>query len=223
MGFSRDEVSALLVRCHRRCCICHRFCGVKIETDHIVPKEGDGSDDIDNAIPVCFECHAEIHSYNDKHPRGRKFQPEELRAHKAQWLKICAENPETLVAAIRNADVGPLQALVDELEFNASVAAKGDFDRQGCKFHEQQLLRAIHEGSISMLKDSIKKPLLEAYREMGAANSALDGKFSLGTAEASNAAQRRIAWASQKIDTAKNELLNFLSGEGSEFEGIGWK
>lgn len=118
-----------------------------------------------------------------------------------------------LITAIRDADVGPLQALVDELEFNASVAAEGDFNRQGCKFHEQQFLRAIHEGSISMLKDSIKKPLLEAYREMGAANSALDGKFSLGTSEASNAAQHRIAWASQKIDSAKKELLNFFAGE----------
>jgi hypothetical protein len=31
---------------------------------------------------VCFECHPEIHSYNDKHPRGRKFLPEELQLHK---------------------------------------------------------------------------------------------------------------------------------------------
>src|SRR5580658_10014090 len=124
MPFSRDEVSELLVRCHRRCCVCHRFCGVKIETDHIVPTDEGGSNEIDNAIPVCFECHAEIHSYNDKHPRGRKFQPEELRLQKEQWLKICAERPEMLVGAIRDADVGPLQALIDELEFNSIVAAE---------------------------------------------------------------------------------------------------
>src|SRR5258708_29629332 len=136
MPFSRDAVSILLSQCHRRCCICHRFCGVKIETDHIIPIESDGSDDIGNAIPVCFECHAEIHSYNDKHPRGRKFLPEELRYHKEQWLKICKEHPEALVTSIRNADVGPLQALIDELEFNATVAAEGDFNKQGCKFHE---------------------------------------------------------------------------------------
>jgi hypothetical protein len=82
MAFSRDEVSVLLAQCHRRCCVCHRFCGVKIETDHIVPAEDDGGDGIENAIPVCFECHPEIHSYNDKHPRGRKFLPEELQLHK---------------------------------------------------------------------------------------------------------------------------------------------
>jgi hypothetical protein len=213
MPFSRDEVSELLVRCHRRCCVCHRFCGVKIETDHIVPTDEGGSNEIDNAIPVCFECHAEIHSYNDKHPRGRKFQPEELRLQKEQWLKICAERPEMLVGAIRDADVGPLQALIDELEFNSIVAAEGDFNKQGCKFHELQFLRAIHEGSISLLRDEIKKPLLEAYREMGAANTALDGKFARGTAEASNDAQFRIANASGKIQVARTELLKFLTSD----------
>ena len=74
------------------------------------------------------------------------------------------------------------------------------------------LLRAIHEGSISLLKDAIKKPLLEAYREMGAANTALDGKFARGTPEASNDAQFRIAYASPKIQAAREELLKFLTG-----------
>ncbi len=77
--FSQPDVDDLLVRCHRRCCVCHRYCGVKIEMDHIVPSAADGPSDVANAIPVCFECHAEIHSYNDQHPRGRKFRPDELR------------------------------------------------------------------------------------------------------------------------------------------------
>ncbi|MGA3263948.1 MAG: HNH endonuclease signature motif containing protein [Terracidiphilus sp.] len=217
MDFPKAKVIELLAQCHRRCCICHRFCGVKIETDHIVPIESGGKDDIENAIPVCFECHAEIHSYNDKHPRGRKFQPDELRLHREQWLKICDERPEVLVGAIRNADVGPLQALIDELDFNATVAAEGDFHRQGCKFHEQQFLRAIHEGSISLLRDSIKAPLCEAYRAMGSANAAIDGKYFQGSPESSNAAQRLICEASPKIKAAKDELLKFLSNEtGSE-------
>jgi hypothetical protein len=55
--------------------------------------------------------------------------------------------------------------------------------------------------------------LLEAYRDMGAANSALEGKFSLGTPEASNAAQKRIANASRGIAAARDELLKFLSSD----------
>ncbi len=89
MPFPADAVSKLLADCHRRCCICHRFCGVKMETDHIVPRADNGPDDIDNAIAVCFECHAEIHLYNDRHPRGREFRPEELRRHRDQWLEVC--------------------------------------------------------------------------------------------------------------------------------------
>ena len=140
MAFNRDEVSVLLVRVHRRCCICHRFCGVKIETDHIVPSGEDGDDDIDNAIPVCFECHAEIHSYNPQHPRGRKFLPEELRAHKDQWLRICNTHPELLIAATQTADVGPLQALIDELEYNGAVGRVGIM---GALFNDEQFRRAI--------------------------------------------------------------------------------
>jgi 5-methylcytosine-specific restriction endonuclease McrA len=75
------------VKARRRCCICQRYCGVKIETDHIVPSDEGGGDEIQNAIPVCFECHAEIHSYNDRHPRGRKFQPNELRGHKERGFR----------------------------------------------------------------------------------------------------------------------------------------
>jgi 5-methylcytosine-specific restriction endonuclease McrA len=37
MGFNAKEVAKLLYDCKRRCCICHRFCGIKIETDHITP------------------------------------------------------------------------------------------------------------------------------------------------------------------------------------------
>jgi 5-methylcytosine-specific restriction endonuclease McrA len=60
MGFPQTEADELLAQCHRRCCICHRFCGIKMELDHIIPREQNGSDTIDNAIPLCFECHAEV-------------------------------------------------------------------------------------------------------------------------------------------------------------------
>jgi hypothetical protein len=52
VAFPQDKVSELLAQCHRRCCICHRFCGVKMEPDHIVRQADSGNDDIDHAIPV---------------------------------------------------------------------------------------------------------------------------------------------------------------------------
>jgi len=129
---------------------------VKIETDHIVPYADGGQDTIDNAIPVCFECHAEIHSYNDKHPRGRKFTADELQGHKQQWLEICATHPEILVQPAWSSDVGPLQALIDELEYNRCVARNESKDDLGSLFLDDQFRRALREGAISTLQDGLK-------------------------------------------------------------------
>jgi hypothetical protein len=191
MAFPRDEVDTFLVSCHRRCCVCHRFCGVKIETDHIVLKADGGSDDLDNAIPVCFECHAEIHSYNDKHPRGRKFRPEELRGHRQQWLEICQTKPEIFVHASRDYDVGPIQALIDELEFNSEVAQHATYDAIGCLFLDDQCRRAITDGAIATLSEDLKKLILEAYRLMGRANEKTRGamaSYGVGSIDARNEA-----------------------------------
>jgi hypothetical protein len=183
----------------------------------MLPTDEGGDDNIENAIPVCFECHAEIHSYNDKHPRGRKFQPDELRLHKEQWLRTCAEHPEALAAAARAADVGPLQALIDELEFNATVAVASRMD-QGCKFLNHQFLRAVQEGSISILQDEIRELLLSAYHAMGAANGRIEAvlaqaRSSGGYRAAFAEAQRLITEAGPKIAAAKQELLKFLSSD----------
>src|SRR5262249_24098476 len=126
MGFKRSEADDLLVTCHRRCCVCHRFCGFKTELHHIEQRSESEDDSLENAIPLCFECHAEVQLYNDKHPRGRKFHPEELRSHKKQWLAICKEQPALAFSSARasNEGVGPLQSLIDEMEYNLAVAAK---------------------------------------------------------------------------------------------------
>lgn len=216
--FPRDKVNELLKACHRRCCICHRFCGVKIEIDHILPAADGGSDTIENAIAVCLECHAEIHSYNDRHPRGRKFRPEELRGHREQWLDICRSRPEIFVTATRNSDVGPLQALIDELEFNGRVAQHLTSDAQGCLFQNEQFQRAIREGAVATLVEELKSAILEAYVRMGSANQLISAAWihprgSNPWAEGVNEAQRRIFEAGPKIEEAKVALLQFLSSE----------
>ena len=171
MAFRSDEAQDLLARRHRRCCICHRFCGVKMELDHIDPKGDGGSDDIENAIPVCFECHAEIHLYNEDHPRGRKFRPAELRRHKEEWLQICREHPEVLVAVHRASDVGPIQALIDELEFNLVIATGWPKDSHGvedyrkphCGFETAQFDRAMAEAMLSLLGQDVKDAIYGVY------------------------------------------------------------
>lgn len=192
-----------------------------METDHIVPEVEGGPNAIDNAIPVCFECHAEIHSYNDQHPRGRKFRPEELRKHKSQWLEICRTRPEVFLNALRNSDVGPLQALIDEMEFNAAVATYPKQDDRGCLFQDEQFRRAIREGTISTLNEDLKKSILEAYVAISRANQWVSAETmhaprSAGWVDAGNAARRHIDDASPKIETAYRELLKLLSTEGTK-------
>lgn len=86
MAFTDIVVREALVRSGRCCCICHRFCGTKIELHHIIPVEQGGDDSAENCIPVCFDCHADIGHYNDKHPRGRKYSFGELREHRDHWF-----------------------------------------------------------------------------------------------------------------------------------------
>jgi hypothetical protein len=218
VAFNRKEVEELLKKCHRRCCICHRFCGVKIETDHIDPKAESDDDSIDNAIPLCFDCHAEIHSYNDKHPRGRKYTPGELRGHRDQWLEICGKRPEAMLAAAWDGDVGPLQALMDELEFNKTIARCSTETKRGGLFENVQFLRAIQEGKVTILKDELKNAILQAYAAVSRANQHIlaevnqDVKMTYqGTAAIK--AREAIVDATPLIDAAYNELARFLCRE----------
>lgn len=216
--FKQEDADKLVVACHRRCCICHRFCGVKMEIDHIIQSPDDGLSDITNGIAVCFECHAEIHSYNDHHPRGRKFHPEELRLHKEQWLTICQSQPEIFNLAPITLGVGPLQSLIDELEFNIAVAQHVSPELQGCLFMDNQFRKAIQDGAIAILKDDLKHSLIEAYRVTGRANQHINGIMhhavnTEGWPEAVQRATKSIQDSSDPLSRAHGALLEFLRSE----------
>lgn len=217
--FPQNAVEDLLVRCHRRCCVCHRFCGFKMEIDHIVPGAEGGADTADNAIPVCFECHAEIHTYNDQHPRGRKFKPSELSRHKEQWLTLCATGAVGTESSEREAGgVGPIQALVDELEFNATLASLPRSGAFGAPFVDDQFRRAIERGAIALLRDELKRLILDAYAKMHQANSLTHG-FGIAAwgsdpwANLLNKSNALIDEAKPKIESARRALLGVLGSE----------
>jgi hypothetical protein len=86
MPFSPEVKRDALVAAQRSCCICHVQCGVEIECHHIVAEAEGGLNDLENCIPLCFNCHAKVQHYNPKHPRGNKFTPEELKQHRDKWV-----------------------------------------------------------------------------------------------------------------------------------------
>lgn len=79
MPFSKGISQEVLIRSKRHCCFCYRFCGKNIELHHIIPKSKGGKDSLENCIPLCFDCHADIGHYNYNHPKGKKVTPEELK------------------------------------------------------------------------------------------------------------------------------------------------
>lgn len=221
-GFNRREVAALLVRCHRRCCICHRFCCTKIETDHIVPAAESADHSIENAIPVCFDCHAEIHAYNPSHPRGRRFTSDELRAHREQWLQICETRPEIFVEAASQVDIGPLQGLLDELDYNLVISRNLDIESLGFQFHDTQMDRAIREGVISVLDDDLRIAISSAYGAVSLANESTrawvnrydhHGPDYTG---ANGKTLKEVQRAIPLIQQARDRLLQFVKSEPDE-------
>jgi len=169
--FDPADIEDLLIRCHRRCCICHRFCGVKIEVDHIEGAETNSSGDVGNAIPLCFECHAEVHHYNPKHPKGRRFTASELRGHRDQWLRLCAERPDIFVHAQAAAEAGSLERLLSELEFNRALSA---IEQLSGQFEVTQFRRAIADGTFSWVEDPLKSNVFAAYQAIVKANATLE-------------------------------------------------
>jgi len=91
MAFFPEVVDELMVRSNRCCCLCHSYVGLHIEIHHIVPKAQGGTDDLDNGIPLCFECHAKVEAYNRDHPRGRKYQPAQLKRYRDGWFDMLSD------------------------------------------------------------------------------------------------------------------------------------
>jgi hypothetical protein len=83
--FKEEDKIKCLLWCDRHCCLCRKNCGLDIEIAHIDRSLiGEEVNDIDNAIPLCYECHAKTGHYNSEEPRGNKYKPKELKARREQ-------------------------------------------------------------------------------------------------------------------------------------------
>lgn len=87
MAFGKEVKDKALIATARHCCICHRFVGLKIECHHIVHHSEGGNDNFENCIPLCFDCHGDMRSYDSKHPKGTKYSREELIGHRDEWYR----------------------------------------------------------------------------------------------------------------------------------------
>jgi hypothetical protein len=67
-------------RSHFQCCVCKE---PFVEVHHITPQASGGSDDLDNAAPLCASCHDRFGGNPDK----RK----QIREMRDLWWEVCAE------------------------------------------------------------------------------------------------------------------------------------
>lgn len=118
MSFSKEISEMALLLSGRCCCICHKFCGNKIELHHIVPVSEGGQDNFENCIPLCLDCHAEVCSYNDKHPKGKKYSVTELKKHRDAWYAN--------VKLLNSSEVIPSSTINQTVSGKNNVVAGGD-------------------------------------------------------------------------------------------------
>lgn len=76
MSISEDISAEVLAKAARHCCICRQFLPLYIQVHHIIERSKGGTDDFDNLIPVCIQCHASIHTTPYM---TRKFTAKELK------------------------------------------------------------------------------------------------------------------------------------------------
>lgn len=132
MTFPEKVRIEALHACGRFCTLCRKYCGTKMELHHIEFRSDGGANTFDNCIPLCFDCHGDMKSYDAKHPKGSKFSPEELRLHRKTWYDLIAGGWTPPKAPESSADVERkrlrvlLQGrLLDDCAKLQSVALKG--------------------------------------------------------------------------------------------------
>lgn len=103
MAFSKRTIDELLARTGRMCAICNRLHGVQVH--HVVPRAAGGTDEASNAIPLCPNCHDEVHAGYAPGRTTRVYTEDELRGH--------LERTSQLAAAQANLRPGNEQWLAD--------------------------------------------------------------------------------------------------------------
>lgn len=93
MSSWRTVKEEALIASKRHCCLCQEFKGLKIEVHHIINRSEGGQNTFENAIPLCFDCHGDMRSYDSKHPKGAKYSRTELKKRRDDFYLLLEQNP----------------------------------------------------------------------------------------------------------------------------------
>lgn len=139
MGFKQSEVDKLLADTGRRCCICGILHNIQVH--HIIPQEDGGSDEIDNAIPLCPNCHDHVHIKYSKGRTTRSYTPNELKLHRERTIRSVQEG---VWAQLRQAYPTTWATLIEEGNADLTGFSKRTLhDLQLLSLKEEKLFRKI--------------------------------------------------------------------------------
>jgi hypothetical protein len=103
-----------------------------MELNHIVQASSGGEWTLDNAIPLCFDCHAEVGHYNVQHPRGSKFTPTELKRHRDNWYsKVRSSGGISASEEHRQLDRELFRRIAKVLPADGTMLRLSEFDIEG--------------------------------------------------------------------------------------------
>jgi len=88
VAFAQSDIDDLLARTGRLCAVCNCRHGVQVH--HIVPRHLGGTDDPSNAIPLCPNCHDEVHAKYAPGRTTRVYTEGELRGHLARTIDLAS-------------------------------------------------------------------------------------------------------------------------------------
>lgn len=98
MGFPKSVKLRALIACRRQCVLCGKFCGTHIELHHIKQHADGGEDTFENCIPLCFDCHADVGTYNPHHSKGTRYNETELIERRDIFYKEIEEGKRTSIS-----------------------------------------------------------------------------------------------------------------------------
>ena len=121
--------------------------------------------------------------------------------------------------------MGPLQSLIDEIEFNTHVARAASDGSIGCPFRDDQFSRAIATGSIAILAPELKEAIINAYVAVGrasvlsqaAASKSAGGRSHSVSGSRSSDPREAAQIREVQLCSAQRKLLEYL-GHGPETE-----
>ena len=113
MGFSEKVQTDALVACGRCCCICHKFCGTKINLHHIVQRADGGNDSFENCIPLCLDCHEDMGKPDSYHSTGKHYSPKELAMHRDSWYAQVKQSTINTNTSVCDEDIALFRQIRD--------------------------------------------------------------------------------------------------------------